>query len=134
FCELEFKVAQYVIWSARIANHTLSCRFVLTSTQIAQQTDGRGRVLRNYSRQCMALFCECCQSLRRCQFISCFPSGSEFLCFLLGRPLMLHMWRELYRVSILSINQKSVSPKPKIACGCSCLRPMRRPISSGCLR
>src|SRR5271165_6484035 len=43
---------------------------------------------------------------------------------------MLHMWRELYRVSILSINQKSVSPKPRIACGCSCLRPMRRPISS----
>src|SRR5208282_5167209 len=98
FCELEFKVAQYVIWSARIANHTLSCRFVLTSTQIAQQTDGRGRVLRNYSRQCMALFCECCQSLRRCQVISCFPSGSEFLCFLLGRH------RYVPRCSICGVN------------------------------
>ena len=59
-----------------------------------------------------ALFCERCQPLRRCQFISCFTSGCEFLCFLLLGPslvcpLMLHMWRELNRVSILGINPKS---------------------------
>ena len=52
----------------------------------------------------------------------------------IGMSPDVYMWRELNRVSILSINQKSVSPKPKFACGCSCLRPMRRPISSKCLR
>ena len=44
-----FKFAQYVIWSKRIEDHVLACRFVFAATQNAQETNRRGRVLRNDS-------------------------------------------------------------------------------------
>ena len=54
--ELPFKVAQYVIWSTWVGNHTLACRFIFAATESAQQTNRRGPVLRNDSCQRVAFF------------------------------------------------------------------------------
>ncbi len=54
--ELVFKVAQYIIWSKWVEDHTLACRFVFAATQSAQETNRRGRVLRNDSCQRVAFF------------------------------------------------------------------------------
>ncbi len=54
--ELVFKVAQYVIWSTWVENHTPACRFVFAADQSAQESNRSGRVFRNDPRQYGAFF------------------------------------------------------------------------------